>query len=384
MAAARLNYVYVPFLPAAMTIKTIAIIGAGPGGFRLVANLGLAGYRLRLNDIDDAKLTAIRARGGIDVEGTPGGFAPLELATTDLGATVTGADLIIVVSGGNTQPTVARALAPLLVDGQAILLMQGNTGGSLVVRCELDRAGCRAEIELAETDTYPYAMRAVGPTTMRQTTQKRWMQIAAFPGTRSKATHARIGPLFPQAVAAPDVLHTGLMNVNAILHVANCIANAARIERGGGHMFYGEGVTSAVANLYTAIDAERMAIAAALAVNVPSLADWIERAYNVRETDFVKTFQRLSAEPDGPYVVNKAAGTLNHKYVTEDVPTGLIPIQELGTATGTPTPAIDTLVEMAKLMTGRAFSDEARTLGRMGLAGMDTKKIRCVMRNGLG
>ena len=382
MAAARLNYVYVPFHPAAMTIKTIAIIGAGPGGFRLVANLGLAGYRLRLNDIDDAKLTAIRARGGIDVEGTPGGFAPLELATTDLGATVTGADLIIVVSGGNTQPTVARALAPLLVDGQAILLMQGNTGGSLVVRCELDRAGCRAEIELAETDTYPYAMRAVGPTTMRQTTQKRWMQIAAFPGTRSKATHARIGPLFPQAVAAPDVLHTGLMNVNAILHVANCIANAARIERGGGHMFYGEGVTSAVANLYTAIDAERMAIAAALDVNVPSLADWIELAYNVRETDFVKTFQRLSAEPDGPYVVNKAAGTLNHKYVTEDVPTGLIPIQELGTATGTPTPAIDTLVEMAKLMTGCTFADEARTLGRMGLAGMDTKKIRRVVRNG--
>ena len=375
---------YVPFHPAAMTIKTIAIIGAGPGGFRLVANLGLAGYRLRLNDIDDAKLTAIRARGGIDVEGTPGGFAPLELATTDLGATVTGADLIIVVSGGNTQPTVARALAPLLVDGQAILLMQGNTGGSLVVRCELDRAGCRAEIELAETDTYPYAMRAVGPTTMRQTTQKRWMQIAAFPGTRSVEAHARIGLLFPQAVAAPDVLHTGLMNVNAILHVANCIANAARIERGGGHMFYGEGVTSAVANLYTAIDAERMAIAAALDVNVPSLADWVELAYNVRETDYVKTFQRLSAEPDGPYVVNKAAGTLNHKYVTEDVPTGLIPIQELGTATGTPTPAIDTLVEMAKLMTGRAFSDEARTLGRMGLAGMDTKKIRCVMRNGLG
>ena len=75
----------------ASEIKTIAIIGAGPGGFRLVANLGLAGYRLRLNDIDDAKLTAIRARGGIDVEGTPGGFAPLELATTDLGATVTGA-----------------------------------------------------------------------------------------------------------------------------------------------------------------------------------------------------------------------------------------------------------------------------------------------------
>ena len=35
----------------------------------------------------------------------------------------------------------------------------------------------------------------------------------------------------------------------------------------------------------------------------------------------------------GLTLVNKAAGTLNHKYITEDVPTGLIPISELGLAT---------------------------------------------------
>jgi opine dehydrogenase len=217
---------------------------------------------------------------------------------------------------------------------------------------------------------------------MRQTTQKQWMQIAAFPGNRSQAVHARLVRMFPQAVAAPDILHTGLMNVNAVLHVANCIANAARIERGGGHMFYGEGVTPAVARLYEAIDAERMAIAAALDVKIPNLVDWIERAYHVRETDLVKTFQILTAEPDGPYVVNKAAGTLNHKYVTEDVPTGLIPMQELGSAIGVPTPAITTLVEMARLMTGRSFATEARTLDRMGLAGMNALQIRGVMRDG--
>ena len=102
---------------------------------------------------------------------------------------------------------------------------------------------------------------------MRQTTQKRWMQIAAFPGNRSAAVHARLVPLFPQAVAAPDILHTGLMNVNAILHVANCLANAGRIERGGGYLFYGEGVTPAVARMYEAIDAERMAITTALGAN---------------------------------------------------------------------------------------------------------------------
>ena len=363
-------------------IQTVAIIGAGPGGLRLVANLGLRGYHLRLNDIVDAKLAAVRARGGIDVEGEPGGFAPLELATTDLGAVVDGAQLIIVVSGGNTQPAVARALAPLLVDGQTILLIQGNTGGSLIVRRELDRAGCRADVSLAETDTYPYAMRMVAPTVMRQTTQKRWLQVAAFPGSRGVAMHARIARLFPQAVAAPDILHTGLTNMNAVLHVANCIGSAARIERGGGHMFYGEGVTSAVANLYAAVDAERMAIAAALGVRVPSLVDWVGRAYAVREESLVTTFARLTYEPDGPYVANKAAGTLDHKYVTEDVPTGLMPMQELGSATGTPTPAIDALVAVAGMMLKRSFSAEARTLERMGLAGLDAGQIRGVVRDG--
>ena len=147
-------------------------------------------------------------------------------------------------------------------------------------------------------------------------------------------------------------------------------------------MFYGEGVTPAVARMYEAIDAERMAIAAALNVKVPSLIEWIERAYNVREADLVKTFQRLTAEPDGPYLANKAAGTLNHKYVTEDVPTGLIPISELGRATGVPTPAIDTLIDMARLMTGKTFADEARTLERMGLTDMKAVSIRSVVNNG--
>jgi len=62
--------------------------------------------------------------------------------------------------------------------------------------------------------------------------------------------------------------------------------------------------------------------------------------------------------------------------VTEDVLTGLIPIRELGLATGTPTPAIDTLIEMAQLMTGKTFADEARTLERMGLEGLSVAGIR--------
>jgi opine dehydrogenase len=72
------------------------VIGAGLGGVAVCADLGLAGYRMRLHDLNEARLTALRARGGIDVEGLVQGFSPLERVTTDLGQAVDGADVIIV------------------------------------------------------------------------------------------------------------------------------------------------------------------------------------------------------------------------------------------------------------------------------------------------
>lgn len=100
---------------------TVAIVGAGIGGVYLAAELGTLGCRLRLHDIDDTRLVAVRARGGIEVEGH--GFAAIERVTTDPATAVDGADIVVLVTGGNAQPSAAHSLAPLLRDGQIILLI---------------------------------------------------------------------------------------------------------------------------------------------------------------------------------------------------------------------------------------------------------------------
>ena len=367
------------------TVETVAIIGAGIGGIYLAAELGLAGFKLRLHDIDDARLADIRAFGGIDVEGERGGFAAVERATSDLGSAVDdGADVVIVVTGGNAQAAVARSLAPLLRDGQVILLIQGNTGGSLIVRRALDEAGCRADVAVAEMDNYPYSCRRLAPTRIRPIVVKRWLQIAAFPGNRIAAVHPRLSPLFPQAVASPNALYTGFTNANAMLHVANCVANAARIESGDSYRFYAEGVTPAVAHLYEAINSERIAVARALGASVPTLEDWFDRVYGVREASLVEACRRLTYNSDGPYQATGTPSSLDHKFITEDVPTGLIPMSALGAAAGVPTPAIDALVEVVRNMTGRDFASEARTLDRLGLSGMGPTEIQRVMDEGFG
>jgi opine dehydrogenase len=316
------------------------------------------------------------------VENGPRDFAPVELATTDARAALDGADVIALCTGGNAQEGAARDLAPLLVDGQILLLVQGNTGGSLVVRRALVQAGCRARVDIAEVDTYPYITPRPAPARARIHGRKRWLQIAAFPGDRGPAVMERLGPLFPEAVLAPSIAATGLTNMNGTLHVANCVANAGRIQAGQTFRFYAEGVTPAVARLYEALDMERQTLGAKLGVEVPTVAEWIGRAFGVREPSLVETFQRLTFDADGPYRNTPTPATLDHNYIVEDVPTGLMAMSALGTGAGVPTPVIDALITLSRTMTGRDFATEGRTLDRLGLAGRDAAGIREVLEHG--
>jgi len=362
----------------------VAIIGAGIGGIYLAAELGSKGCWLRLHDIDEGRLVPIRERGGLDVEGNSSEFVPIERITTDPTVAVDGADIIAVCTGGTYQEAVARGLAPLLRDGQTILLIQGNTGGALVVRRALDAAGCRAAVDVAEMDNYPYSCWRLAPTRIRPIVAKKFLQIAAFPGNRGDVVFARLAPLFAHAVAAPTIAATGFTNANAMLHVANCVANAGKIDRGEAYKFYAEGVTPAVARLYRAINAERVAVASALGATVPTLADWFARTYGVRGADLSETCRLLTTNSDGPYQATGTPSSWHHKYIAEDVPVGLVPMSALGQAAGVATPAIDAVIRTAQILAGSDFAADARTLDRMGLAGMDSAQIRRTLEQGFG
>jgi opine dehydrogenase len=367
-----------------MSEGAVAIIGAGLGGIALVANLGLAGYRLRLHDRDEGRIAAIQTRGGLDVEGLVQGFARVDLVTPKLAPAVEGADVIIVVTGSHFHAQVARDLAPLLRDGQTILLIQGGTGGSLVVRRELRRAGCRATVDVAEMDNFPYSLAWPEPTRVTMTIVKRFLQVAALPAPRVEAVLAKLRAAFPQVVAVPSLLTTGLTNMNATLHVANMVGNIGRLEAGGNrYRFYAEGYTPSLIALLEALDAERLAVARALGARVPGIHAWLLETYGLGGDSLRETFHRLTHEPSGPYQWTPTPPSLQHKYVIEDVPCGLVPMSSLGRAAGVATPVMDGLVALTSAMLGRDFRAEGRNLDALGLAGKSVAEIRAIVESGV-
>jgi opine dehydrogenase len=174
------------------------------------------------------------------------------------------------------------------------------------------------------------------------------------------------------------------MNANAMLHVANCMANATRIESGEQYKFYAEGVTPSVARVYTAISDERVKAAAALGARVPSMVDWIATVYKVREPTLPEAMQKLTNNADGPYGGTPTPKSFDNNFVAEDVPVGLMPMVALGKAAGVAMPAMQTLIDFTMMMTGDDYAKTARTLERMGLAGKDAAGIRKVVEQGFG
>jgi opine dehydrogenase len=362
---------------------TCAVIGAGLGGCALIASMALSGYRMRLHDLNDARLKDIRDRGGIEVQGLFQGFAPVERATPELAPAVDGADIIIVCTGSNHHADVARLLSPLLADGQMILLVQGGTGGSLVVRNELARRGCRAQVDVCEMDNYPFSLAWPQPTSMSFTIRKEWLQIGALPAARGPAVLATLSAAFPQAVAAPNTLYTGLNNANGILHVANMVANIGRLEStGNGYRFYAEGYTPSAIKVLEQVSAERLAVARALGVSVPGIHEWLCETYQLGGDTLSETFGRLTHAPTGPYQWTPTPRSMEHKYITEDVPCGLVPMSALGDVVGVDTPVIDGLIALSSAMLGRDFKKDGRNLGYLGLVGRSPEEVKRVFELG--
>src|SRR5690242_3011254 len=140
----------------------IAVLGGGNGSYAAAADLSEAGHRVTLWRRDAAALAPlIDARSIVLKDATGSRAVALAAATTDIGAAVFGAELIVIPTPATAQHDIARALAPHLVDGQVVFLPPGTFGSYIFASAARD-AGNRAYAAFAETGTLPWLTRKHG------------------------------------------------------------------------------------------------------------------------------------------------------------------------------------------------------------------------------
>ena len=250
-----------------MAVKSVAISGAGHGGFAAAADLTSRGYDVRLQARNADRLKDLRARGGIEARGIVQGRVAIPHTTTDVKEAITGADLIMLVVPSVAHEPYARALAPLLDGSQPIFLNPGHTCGGLHFLHELRKAGYKGPIKTCETVSLTYVTRMEGPATVGIYSYIKQLGFSALPGKYTDEMFELVKPLFSHIRKLTSVVEAALSNMNAVFHPPGMIMNAGWIEHtDGGFLFYKEGFTQAIGRVTAAVDAERVAIAKALGV----------------------------------------------------------------------------------------------------------------------
>lgn len=356
----------------------ISIIGAGNGGQAIGGFLSMQGYEVSICDTDSAKIEKLKKIGNIKLQGKINGVGKISCFSTEYSEIIPSADIIMVITTANAHQAVACSIAPFIKDNQIIILNPGRTCGALVFKQALKNAGCNKRYYLGEAQTLVYACRLIEDGVVNIIGVKDEVLLSALPANDTEHILSKLNVLYPCFTRTDNVLHTSLENIGAIFHPCVCLFNVATIERQNEFWFYRD-MTEQVAHFIEKFDAERIAVGKAYGIDLLNVTEWIKFAYN--DTVGETLCERMKKNP--AYHDIKAPGTIFTRQLTEDIPTGVLPIMELGKAVGVSTPLLESMVNIVESLLDTDFHTKGRTLKNLGLEGMSRDEIINYINNGI-
>lgn len=354
-----------------------AVIGAGNGGISMAGYLALKGYAVNLYNRTKENILPLIEDPNIELSGEVEGTGRLNIVTDDIGRAIRGTDIIMVTIPAMGHYDLAKSMAPFLEDGQVIVLNPGRTGGALEVYSTIKKL-TNKNIIVAEAQTFIYACRKKSEKKAHIFKSKKEVKLAAIPSLMTEYVISLLEEAYPQFMAATNVMETSINNYGAIFHPAPTLLNCGHIERGAPFEYYTEGITPSIGNFLEKMDHERMKIGRLLNIDAVSAKDWLEETYNAKGNNLYEAVQNNPG-----YKGLQAPKGLNIRYIYEDVPCSLIPLSSIAKELNIETPAIDSIIRLAGLITGKDFFKEGRTTRKLGLEGLSIKEMHEYAEKGI-
>ncbi|MCL5942380.1 MAG: NAD/NADP octopine/nopaline dehydrogenase family protein [Actinobacteria bacterium] len=357
----------------------VAVVGGGNGSYTVAGDLALRGHRVRMWPGSREKHQPVLVSRAITVTGLGRqDEGRLELVSEDIGAVVTGADVVVCTDPAFTQEDRAARVAPHLTDGQIVFLSPGSFG-SLVFARVVRAQGNPAAVIYAEPGTLPYLTRKTAPTEVQISGIAVHLPVGVFPARATAQTVETLRALFPGAHPVENVLSVALLNVGPIIHSVLVLLNTGAIEHFQRWDIHNEGTTPSVKKVILAHDGERIAVRQALGFGPPHYPiahhydahgdeEWM---YGRRgHTDLVTS--EKWREPL----------SFAHRYIREDVHCNLALFSSIGDLAGVETPVADSLLRLVGVITGQNHMAEGRTLTNLGLGELSLSELDRLLQEG--
>lgn len=358
-------------------VKRVAILGAGNGGITATADLKSRGFEVSLYELPQfsKNLEGIKQKGGILLkELNQESFYEVDLITTDIEQAVQGADVIMLTIPGFAIEQFAELLAPIVSEEQVILLNGAAAMGCVRFVNKARDLGINKKFSIAETNSLTYGTRAFPAEAISELSLRvKKIFLAAYPHTETERLLDVCSQLYDCFVAAKNIWHTTLENGNPEVHPGPCLLNAGRIDYSQGEFWlYKEGITEHTIKLLHAIEGERMAIGKAFGFELEdAVQSRARRGYFSNEEEDLQTLFNTSE------VFTKIKGpvSVQSRYFTEDISSGLVLWSDLGKVAGVSTPNIDAVIILGGTLLEQDFNNEGLHLKSLGLDGLTVQEL---------
>ncbi|MDQ7804974.1 NAD/NADP octopine/nopaline dehydrogenase family protein [Amycolatopsis sp. A133] len=352
----------------------IGVVGAGGEGRAVAAHLAARELPVHLYTRDLGAVGEIARRREIVARGVLDGRFPLREVTADPAGLAARA-VVLVATVTTAYPEVAARVAPHLRPGQVVVLFSSKLCGSVEFAHALAAAGA-PDVDVVETDAL-FAARPSGTDGVTVLGVKGWNLVS---GSTAAAVARRAGLLrewFPMLEIARNPVERGLHDFGAVAHVPIALANLGTIDRAEELLFYVEGVSARTIALLERTEAEFAAVAHAYGARLLPMTEVLDRYYGCPATTLLDALRTVK-----PYRTIAAPTSLDHRFLTEDIRSTLVPLQALARCAGVTTPMVDAAITIMSVLGGEDFRRTGRTLHRLGWDGLGHDAILDRLRAG--
>lgn len=394
----------------------IAVLGAGAVGKTVAADCKLAGREVRLYSRSPKSLAHID-KTGILLDGIQrnlygferSGKARPDVVTSDMAEAVKGARIIVLSVPALSHEEYIRTLVPLLEDGMVIHTFTDNYA-SLLIRKYMRETGVDRDVIVGGWSSAPYGTRI----------EKIFGFWTNHVGIKYRAISLR-GACLPMSdiddfmesvkyfpamdsvtcgngpVAGDTMMDIGFSNVNPVIHVPASLLGVSSMENWSlvygnapdSYSMYSHGLCPSICRVQYQFYREECAIADAMGIDSPKY-DY-EMFFSRRS---ILTQEYMGLDENGKDNVvfpldkpcdegNTGPNSIDHRYITEDIPVGCKIYHDLGKKFGVPTPIIDSMITLGGAMHEKSFFEDTRyDLDYLGIGHMNKEQLLDYMRNG--
>jgi len=289
---------------------------------------------------------------------------------------VAGADAVLIALPAYGQKAVMEAVAPYIASNQIVIVSSQISFGALYISKLLAQRGI--DVPVVSWSVPLVSARQTGSSSVNVSAVKKNIDMASVPASANALALDRCEAIFGKRFTVQDdLLMITLSNLNPQNHMGVSLCNLTRMEKGekwGQH----EHITDAVGRLCESLDAERLAIAERFGYALKTVRDHYQASYGVPHGpvgEMAQARHRLGGAPLGPT-------NLSTRYVTEDVPFGLLTTVVLGKIVGAPASVHDAGITVFSALYARDFRAENDILAALNLTEMDKAGLQSLVRDG--